>query len=310
MTIASVVEEFRMALPEATVFVYDNNSTDDTVSRAIDAGAVVRHERLQGKGYVMRRMFADIDADVYVVVDGDATYEAASVRGMVDRLVTDRLDLVNGRRMSSAAKAYRPGHQFGNWFLSFVVARIFGNRLDDMLSGLKVLSRRFVKSFPALTTGFEIETELTVHALELVMPVDEVPVNYRERVPGSHSKLNTIGDGLRIGWLILNLIRAERPALFFGGLFLLLAGLSSVLGFQIVTEWQATGLVRVPTAVLATGLMIVAFVSAACGLILQTVTLGRRELKRLAYLRIPPVSGEAVPASRTLEAFANLSRSR
>jgi glycosyltransferase involved in cell wall biosynthesis len=282
-------------MPNATIYVYDNNSTDDTVANARAAGAVVRHEPMQGKGYVTRRMFADIAADVYVVVDGDATYDVAAAGVMVRRLLAEGLDLVNGRRMSIDQRAYRAGHQFGNWFLTRAVAIIFGHRIADMLSGLKVLSRRFVKSFPCLATGFEIETEMTVHALELAMPIAEIPVTYRERPTGSFSKLHTVRDGVRIAWLILRLMRAERPIIFFGSIFVVLATLSGLLGWEIYTEWLATGLVlRTPTAILTTGMMLLAFLSASCGIILETVTLGRREAKRMVYLSIPPLPPEAV----------------
>jgi glycosyltransferase involved in cell wall biosynthesis len=293
-TIAKVVAEFRVALPSATIYVYDNNSTDDTVEKARAAGAVVRHEPMQGKGYVMRRMFADVSADVYVMVDGDDTYDVNAAARMVEELLTSGLDFVNGMRISTDVKAYRAGHQFGNWILTRAVARIFGHRVGDMLSGLKVLSRRFVKSFPCLATGFEIETEITVHALELAMPIGERPVSYRERPLGSFSKLHTVRDGIRIAWLIFRLLRAERPTIFFGTIFVFFATISSLLGWEIFTEWRATGLVlRMPTAVLTTGMMVLAFLSAACGIILETVTLGRRESKRMVYLSIPPLSQES-----------------
>lgn len=293
-TIGAVVSEFRAVLPSATIYVYDNNSTDETVANARAAGALVRHEPMQGKGYVARRMFADVSADVYVVVDGDGTYDVRAAAAMVRQLLADGLDLVNGRRVSVDQKAYRAGHQFGNWFLTRAVALIFGHRIGDMLSGLKVLSRRFVKSFPCLATGFEIETEITVHALELAMPIAEMPVIYRERPTGSFSKLHTVRDGLRIAWLILRLLRAERPIVFFGTIFAVLAVVSGMLGWEIYTEWLATRLVlRMPTAVLTTGMMLLAFLSASCGIILETVTLGRRESKRMVYLSIPPLSPES-----------------
>ncbi|WP_448204474.1 glycosyltransferase family 2 protein [Azospirillum sp. sgz302134] len=286
--IASVVRDFRAALPDATVYVYDNNSSDRTVEVAKAAGAVVRHEPLQGKGNVMRRMFSDIEADVYVLVDGDDTYHAASAPQMVQRLWEDQLDMVNGARVTEIVKAYRPGHRFGNKLLTGLVAQIFGNRIGDMLSGYRVFSRRFVKSFPALASGFETETELTVHALELRMPIAEVKTPYKDRPPGSHSKLNTIRDGVRILRTIVNLVKEERPLPFFSAIFALLALLSVVLAGPVLSTYLHTGQVpRLPTAVLSTGLMLLAFLSLTCGLILDTVTLGRREAKRMRYLSIP-----------------------
>ncbi|TWB45396.1 glycosyltransferase family 2 protein [Nitrospirillum pindoramense] len=286
--IAKVVADFKAALPDATVYVYDNNSRDRTVEVARAAGAVVRTEPLQGKGNVVRRMFADIEADVYVMVDGDDTYHAASAPALVDRLVTEQLDMVNGARVTEIEAAYRPGHRFGNLLLTGLVTFIFGKRTNDMLSGYRVFSRRFVKSFPALAGGFETETELTVHALELRMPIAEVETPYKDRPPGSVSKLSTYKDGMRILWMITKLVKEERPMLFFGVAALLFALLSVILGIPIFVTFVETGLVpRLPTAVLATGLMILAFLSLTCGLILDTVTRGRREMKRLRYLEIP-----------------------
>ncbi|MEE3626663.1 glycosyltransferase family 2 protein [Nitrospirillum sp. BR 11752] len=286
--IAKVVADFKAALPDATVYVYDNNSKDRTVEVARAAGAVVRTEPLQGKGNVVRRMFADIEADVYVMVDGDDTYHAASAPALVDRLVTEQLDMVNGARVTEIEAAYRPGHRFGNLLLTGLVTFIFGKRTNDMLSGYRVFSRRFVKSFPALAGGFETETELTVHALELRMPIAEVETPYKDRPPGSVSKLSTYKDGMRILWMITKLVKEERPMLFFGVAALLFALLSVILGIPIFVTFVETGLVpRLPTAVLATGLMILAFLSLTCGLILDTVTRGRREMKRLRYLEIP-----------------------
>jgi glycosyltransferase involved in cell wall biosynthesis len=285
--IAKVVQDFRAALPSATVFVYDNNSDDDTARVAREAGAVVRSEQLPGKGNVVRRMFADIDADVYVLIDGDDTYDAASAGKLVARLETDILDMVTGVRVPADDDSYRPGHKFGNFFLTGMVSLVFGNRSSDLLSGYRVFSRRFVKSFPALASGFEIETELTVHALELRMPIAEIETPYRSRPEGSESNLRTIHDGLRIlrtiGWLA----KSERPLLFFGLVFALLAAASLVLAWPLFTTFLETGLVpRFPTAVLATGLMLLAFLSMACGIILDTVTRGRQEMKRLHYLGI------------------------
>lgn len=289
-TIAKVVADFRAALPSATILVYDNNSTDGTADEARAAGALVRLETLQGKGNVVRRMFADIDADIYVLVDGDDTYEAADAPMLIERLQRQNLDMINGRRVTAVAAAYRPGHRFGNWFLTSLVSKIFGSRLGDMLSGYKVFSRRFVKSFPALASGFEIETELVVHALELRMPIAEVDTEYRERPEGSASKLRTVRDGVRIMRTIIRMIKEERPLEFFSVLFFMVALLSLLMGSTVVTEYLATGLVpRLPTAVLATGMMVLAFLLLACGLILDTVTVARRELKRLHYVMASPI---------------------
>jgi hypothetical protein len=284
-SIAQVVHAFRSYLPAATVYVYDNGSSDETTQVARDAGAQVFSEPLVGKGNVVRRMFADIEADIYLMVDGDGTYDASSAPRLVHYLVTNGLDMVNCARMSSDSAAYRPGHRLGNRLLSGLVARVFGNRLSDMLSGYRAFSRRFVKSFPALSAGFEIETELTVHALELRAPVGELSAPYISRPSGSASKLHTIRDGLRIFRLIVHLVKEERPLQFFTTGFCLLAASSIALGIPVVAQYLATGLVgRLPTAVLATGLMILAFLCLMCGLILDTVTRGRRELKRLLYL--------------------------
>jgi hypothetical protein len=283
--IATVVHDFQQYLPTATVYVYDNDSSDETAQVARDAGALVYSEPLVGKGNVVRRMFADIEADIYVIVDGDGTYDASSAPRLIQYLVTNGLDMVNCARSSSDLDAYRPGHKLGNRMLTGLVARVFGNRLSDMLSGYRVLSRRFVKSFPALSTGFEIETELTVHALELRAPIAELTAPYVSRPRGSSSKLHTVRDGLRILRLIVHLVKEERPLQFFTVGFGVLASASVALGIPVVTRFLETGLVgRLPTAVLATGLMILAFLSLVCGLILDTVTRGRRELKRLLYL--------------------------
>lgn len=286
--IGKVVTDFKAALPGATIHVYDNNSKDRTVEVAAAAGAVVRREPLQGKGNVVRRMFADIDADVYVMVDGDDTYHAASAPALVQRLVDEKLDMVNGARVTEIEAAYRPGHRFGNVLLTSLVTMVFGRRTNDMLSGYRVFSRRFVKSFPALAGGFETETELTVHALELRMPIAEVETPYKDRPPGSVSKLSTYKDGFRILWMITRLVKEERPMQFFGAAAIALALVALALGIPVVVTFMTTGLVpRLPTAVLATGLMILSFLSLACGLILDTVTRGRREIKRLSYLRTP-----------------------
>ena len=285
--IAKVVADFRAALPEAVVYVYDNNSRDNTVAAAEAAGAVVRREGHQGKGYVVRRMFNDIEADIYVLVDGDATYDAASAPRMIAKLVADRLDMVVATRVDQDVKAYRPGHRAGNHLLTGFVAHIFGRAFTDILSGYRVFSRRFVKSFPILSGGFEIETELTVHALELELPVGEVATPYYSRPSGSASKLSTWRDGFRILWTVLKLYRAERPLSLFGAFGVALAIMSIGLAIPVFITYVQEGLVpRLPTAVLSTGLMLLAFLSIACGLILDTVTRGRREAKLIAYLAL------------------------
>jgi hypothetical protein len=307
-TVATVVTDFRAALPTATVYVYDNNSDDNTSTLAAQAGAIVRSEPLQGKGNVVRRMFADIEAEVYVLVDGDGTYAALAAARMVELLLGNSLDMVNAARVPVTDLAYRPGHEFGNRLLTGVVAIIFGNRIRDMLSGYRVLSRRFVKSFPALAAGFETETELTVHALELRLPIAEIEAPYGDRPHGSKSKLRTFTDGFRILKTIVLLIKEERPLQFFLSAAGVLATTSVVLAWPLFTSYIATGLVpRLPTAVLVTGLMILAFMSAVAGLVLDTVTLGRRELRRLHYLslqgptfserRRPPPQPPATPPS-------------
>jgi glycosyltransferase involved in cell wall biosynthesis len=286
--IANVVRDFRAALPSATVYVYDNGSTDRTVAAASQAGAVVRGEPLRGKGNVMRRMFADIEADIYVLVDGDDTYDAPSAPALVEKLQHENLDMINGAREEQSVQAYRAGHRFGNRLLTGLVSWFFGARFNDMLSGYRIMSRRFVKSFPALAGGFEIETELTVHALQLNLPIAEVMTPYRERPSHSSSKLRTIPDGIRIMRLIMRLIREERPLEFFSTVAVLLAALALVLSVPIISEYLKTGLVpRLPTAVLSTGLILVSFLSLTCGLVLATVTRGRIEAKRLHYLSIP-----------------------
>jgi glycosyltransferase involved in cell wall biosynthesis len=283
--IAKVVADFRAALPAATIYVYDNNSSDNTVAAAEAAGAVVRREAHQGKGYVVRRMFNDVEADIYVLVDGDATYDAPSAPKMIAKLVSDRLDMVVASRVDRDEKAYRWGHRAGNVVLTRLISHIFGRAFTDILSGYRVFSHRFVKSFPILSGGFEIETELTVHALELELPVSEVATPYYSRPSGSASKLSTWRDGFRIFWTVLKLYRTERPLSLFGGLGIALAVISVGLAIPIFSTYLQEGLVpRLPTAVLSTGLMMLAFLSFACGLILDTVTRGRRELKLIAYL--------------------------
>lgn len=283
--VGQVVKDFRAALPEATIFVFDNNSSDDTVAVARAAGAEVYRETRQGKGFVVRRMFTDVEADIYVLVDGDATYDAPSVRKMIARLLDDRLDMVVGNRIDQQKAAYRAGHRTGNWLLTSFVASVFGARFTDMLSGYRVFSRRFVKSFPVLSAGFEIETELTVHALELGLAVTEIDTPYYARLEGSASKLNTWRDGFRILWTIIQLYRAERPLPFFSGIGAMLGIISVGLAVPIIVTFLETHTVpRLPTAVLSTGLMVLAFLSFAVGLVLDTVTRGRREMKLFAYL--------------------------
>jgi glycosyltransferase involved in cell wall biosynthesis len=282
------VRDFRRALPRAEVFVYDNNSRDRTAEVARAAGATIRHEPRQGKGNVVRRMFADIEADVYVLVDGDATYSADSAPAMIGLLQTENLDMVVGCRVHEAAEAYRRGHRFGNVMFTDFVSHVFGKQFTDILSGYRVFSRRFVKSFPALSSGFEIETELTVHALELNVPVGEIETPYRARPEGSTSKLSTYKDGARILKLIVTLFKHEKPLAFFGALAAVLALLSVGLAVPIISEWLQIGLVpRFPTAILSAAIMILAFLSVTAGMILETVTRGRREMKRLVYLQIP-----------------------
>src|SRR6266436_5356985 len=285
-TIAKVIADFRVALPEATIYVYDNNSADRTGEVARSAGALVRRERHQGKGNVVRRMFADVDADLYVLVDGDATYDAASVRAMIARLVEDRLDMVVGVRIDQEKAAYRPGHRTANRMLTRFVAFAFNAIFSDILSGYRVFSRRFVKSFPVLSSGFEIETELAMHSLELGLAVGEVFTPYYARPEGSASKLSTWRDGLRILGTIVDLYRSERPLAFFSMLGLALAVVSVTFAIPIFVTYFEEGLVpRLPTAVLSTRLMLLAFLSIVTGLVLDTVTRGRREVKRLAYLQ-------------------------
>ena len=304
-TIGTVVESFKTALPTATIYVYDNNSADRTVEYARQAGGVVRHERLQGKGSVVRRMFADIDSDVYVLVDGDATYDAAAATSMVDLLLSEHLDMVNGSRVADAGSAYRPGHRLGNSVLTSLVSLTFGSGLSDMLSGYKVLSRRLVKSMPLLSHGFEIETELAVHALSLNMPISEVATRYRERPTGSESKLRTYRDGFRILRAIILLIKEERPLSFFFVLSLLLTLLALVLAAPVLATFIETGLVpRLPTAVLAASIMLLASLSLTCGLILDTVTRGRKEMKRIAYLAAGPLATGTAKPDRTKKAEA------
>lgn len=286
--IAQTVADFRAALPDATIYVYDNNSTDKTVEVAAAAGAIVRTERMQGKGNVVRRMFADVEADIYVMADGDATYEAGAAPSLIDLLVNDQLDMVVGARKSEVEAAYRRGHRLGNAMLTGMLAWLFGRSFTDILSGYRVFSRRFVKSFPVLSEGFEIETEISVHALELRMPVAERVTAYAARPEGSESKLSTYRDGWRILRTILTLFRIEKPLAFFGIIGTALALIAIGISIPLFLTFFETGLVpRLPTAVLAMGIMLLAFLNGFCGLILDTVVRGRREMRRLAYLAHP-----------------------
>lgn len=288
--IGDVIQGFRRAIPSAEIFVYDNNSSDRTAEEAEKMGAIVRQEHRQGKGYVVRRMFADIDSDVYILIDGDNTYDPRMAQTLVEILITNGLDMINCARVPTTAEAYRPGHKFGNDLLSGIVKGMFGNQFQDLLSGYRVFSRRFVKSFPVMATGFEIETELTVHALSLEMPTMEIPCNFQNRLDGSESKLHTFSDGFRILFTIANLLRQEKPFAVFSAASFSLCSLSLLLGYPLIDTYLETGLVpRLPTAILTTGLLLGASLSMVCGLILDTVTRGRQEAKRLAYLSIPGI---------------------
>ena len=292
VAIGQVVRDFAAALPAASIFVYDNNSKDRTREVAALAGAMVRTETLQGKGHVVRRMFSDIEADAYVLVDGDGTYDAAAAPEMVRRLLAEQLDMVNAQRIEMEGEgpvgAYRRGHRTGNRVLTGLVRCVFGDRVQDMLSGYRVFSRRFVKTFPALASGFETETEFTIHALDMWMPIAEVPTKYRERPPGSVSKLRTYSDGFRILNTIIKLVKEERPLQFFSIAGAVLLVLGVLVALPVLITYARTGLVpRLPTAVLAMGCVVVAFLAFTCGLILDSVARGRREAKRLAYLAVP-----------------------
>lgn len=297
VAIGKVVADFRAALPAAEIYVYDNRSTDRTAEVARAAGAIVRREQRPGKGNVVRRMFQDIEADVYVMADGDDTYDASAAAALVRRLLDDRLDMVVGRRVETHRDAYRGGHRLGNRVLTGLVGLLFGSHLEDMLSGYRVFSRRFVKSFPSSSREFEIETELTVHAMQMHMACAELDTQYKERPAGSVSKLRTFRDGWRILLAITNLVRNERPLMFFAGIAVLLWTLAIVLGVPVVLAWVETGLVkRFPTAILASAIVVVGVVSFATGLILDLVAHVRREVKLLAYLSLP-APGAHAPAS-------------
>lgn len=287
-TIAKVIADFQRYLPQAIVYVFDNNSTDGTSDVARRAGAVVRRVPLQGKGNVIRRMFADVEADIYVMVDGDGTYDASIAPQLIDAMLDEGLDMVVGSRVAEETSAYRQGHRFGNAMLTGVAAAIFGRAFNDMLSGYRVFSRRYVKSFPAHATGFETETELAVHALELRMPVAEIETRYGCRPEGSQSKLNTYRDGCRILFTIARLFKLERPLAFFSICFALSGLASIVLAIPLFDTYLQTGLVpRLPTALLSVGLALLGFLFLTCGLVLDTVTKGRLEAKRIAYLATP-----------------------
>ena len=286
-TIEQVIRQFAQAVPSAAIYVYDNNSSDASVTLARKAGAIVRHEQRQGKGCVVRRMFADIEADIFVMCDSDNTYDALAASRLIRLLTEQGLDMVVGARNEIGTMAYPPMHRFGNWLLTNLVKTMFGRGFDDMLSGYRVMSRRFVKSFPQMSQGFEIETELTIHALHLEMPAAEIRTDYRERPSGSTSKLRTIPDGIRIVTTILGMLRQERPLYLFGLAFIALVLTSILAGTPVLLEFLRSHTVpQLPSAVLATGLMILGFMCLFCGLVLDTVTRGRNEAKRLRYLEL------------------------
>lgn len=288
LTIEKVVRDFKKALPDCEVYVYDNNSKDGTFEVALKSGAIVKHEPLQGKGNVVRRMFSDISADVYVMVDGDDTYDASVAPDMVQMLLDNDLDCVNAVRHSTEIEAYRQGHKFGNWMLTSIVAKLFGRATQDMLTGYRVFSHKFVKSFPVVSSGFEIETEITVHSLELRMRVKDFDTKYGARPEGSTSKLNTYKDGFKILWMITKLIKLERPSLFFYTLSFFSFIFSLVIFYPVLIDYLDTGLVpRFPTAILAAFIMSLSILMSMCGLILASVTQGRREMKHLSFLATP-----------------------
>jgi len=292
--IAKVIAGFRKALPAAVIYVYDNNSRDKTVERARKAGAIVRTERMQGKGHVVRRMFADVDADIYIMADGDLTYDPKAAPAMVEQLLAEELDMIVGTRLHDAKDAYRGGHVLGNRLFTGLLSRLFGRSFSDIFSGYRAFSRRFVKSFPVLSEGFEIETEMSVHALELRMPVGEIETAYGARLEGSESKLSTFRDGWRILKTIGTLYRVERPVLFYGSIGALLVVVAIILAIPLVITYLDTGLVpRFPTAILVTGMVVIAVLCVFAGLILDTVTRGRREMRRLAYLALPAPGDQA-----------------
>ena len=284
--IAAVVQAFATTLPTADIYVYDNNSSDDTYIEAKGAGAIVRQEFAQGKGHVVRRMFADIDADIYVMADGDGTYDTPSTPKLIDALIQEQLDMVIGTRAGND-KAYRAGHQFGNRLFNGVLKWTFNSHFTDIFSGFRVFSRRFVKSFPALSTGFDIETELSVHALEMAIPTREIPTPFHDRIAGTESKLSTFKDGLRILWRMCFLFKEIRPFIFFGSIAGILALASLLLGYPVIkTYFISKWVYKVPTAILAAGLMILSFINLTCGLILSSISYARKENKKLVYLNV------------------------
>jgi len=293
LNITGVVSAFRQSLPDAVIYVYDNNSTDTTVPLAQEAGAIVRRETYQGKGNVVRRMFSDIDADIYVMADGDGTYDASVAPELIRKLVEENLDMVVGSRVETEAKAYRPGHRFGNSFLTGMVKWLFGFGFTDILSGYRVMSKRYVKSFPIVSSGFEIETEMSVHALQLRLPVAEVATPYGVRPVESPSKLKTYRDGFRILLTIGGLMASERPRLLFGTIAAVLGAISIMMAIPLFMTWLQNGQVpRFPTAILCVGIMLVAVMTLGFGWLLHVITRGRIEAKRLAYLVQQAVSNE------------------
>lgn len=309
LTIGQVIQDFRTACPMATIYVYDNNSTDNTVETAKAAGAIVRQETSKGKGHVVRRMFADIEADIYVMVDGDATYDATAAPRMITKLQDERLDMVVGTRVEaeSSGRAYRRGHRLGNKLFTQLIAWLFGQSFSDVFSGYRVFSRRFVKSFPAESRKFEIETELTIHSLEQRLPTAEIKTAYIERAVGSVSKLNSYQDGVKILFKIMQLLKETRPFLFFSSIFITLTISSLALFFPVLISYVKTGLVaRFPTAFLSMGLMLLAFMSLACGIILDNVCRSRRALFRLFYLNVPPNHVNKSHAPKTSRTVSNI----
>lgn len=287
--IAKVIKGFQSSLPSATIYVYDNNCTDKTPEIASQAGAIIRCETRQGKGHVVRRMFADIEADVYIMVDGDGTYDATYAPLMVETLLAGPCDMVTAIRDFKYSATYEKTNTYGTKALAFIVNKIFGGEIQDMFSGYRAFSRRFVKSFPMVSTGFEIETELTIHALELQMRTAEIEAPYFDREPGSRSKLRAFRDGFKVLFMIIRFIKEERPVQLFASLGAISALLSIGLGIPLVMTYLNTGLVpRIPTAILSSALMLLGFLGLIIGFILSAVTTARRETKRLSYLKVPP----------------------
>lgn len=304
LTIADVVRRFREALPAAAIYVYDNNSSDLTALKARAAGAIVVRELRQGKGNVVRRMFADIDSDIYLMADGDGTYAPEDAPLLINTLLTERSDMVVGTRRGVTDDAGRQGHAFGNRLFNSLYKRLFGRDFTDIFSGYRVFSRRFVKSFPAVSGGFEIETEMSVHASQLKLPVSEIALDYGRRVEGSSSKLSTFGDGAKILWMFAMLMKETQPLRFFGAIAAALLGASAVLGVPVMIEFIETGLVpRIPTWVLSVGLLLLSMLMLVTGLVLDSVSRGRAEMKRIFYLSLPG-RGEAAAPSRKMPSKA------